>query len=154
MIDDRGRAVTADDFRGAVLMVYFGFTRCPDECPIALARAADAVSRAGAGEREIKTLFVTVDPDADTPTVLHHYLEAFHAAHPIGLWGEHDALLALVKRYRVAYQSADGAPGLPVHGAAMYLFDRAGHARRMINNADSPEAIVHDLRQLLAEPQR
>lgn len=150
--NDHGEKVTAADYRGAVSLLYFGFTRCPDECPAAMARAATAVLKTGAEPRELHTFLATVDPDHDTPAVLHAYLATFADAHPIGLSGDADATLALVKRYRVAYQSADGAHRLPVHGAAIYVFDRAGHARRMIGAADSIDVIVQDLTVLLAEP--
>ncbi|MBC7500501.1 MAG: SCO family protein [Herminiimonas sp.] len=150
--NDRGEKVTAADYSGAVSLLYFGFTRCPDECPDAMARAAAAVLKSGAGPGELHTFLATVDPDHDTPAVLHAYLTPFADAHPIGLSGDADATLALVKRYRVAYQSADGVHRLPVHGAAIYVFDRAGHARRMIGAADSIDAIVQDLTVLLAEP--
>lgn len=151
LTDDNGRLVTADDFRGAVSLIYFGFTRCPDECPTSMARAAAAVSATGVSARDIRTIFVTVDPAADTPAVLHRYLGSFVAAHPVGLSGDPDAILALVKRFRVAYRSTDVPSYLPAHGTAIYVFDRAGHARRMISPTDSSEAIVHDLEGLLAE---
>jgi protein SCO1/2 len=153
MQTDHGAAADAGAYRGKVVMLYFGFARCRDVCPTTLARLAAAVGeldRSGANTRDVRTLFVSVDPAHDSAAVLNDYLRAFDAAHPVGLRGDEAATLALVKRYRVAYRPAPaGADGEPVHGAAVYLFGRDGRVHYLLAPSDSDAALVAALRRLI-----
>lgn len=179
LTSDTGAQVTAADYRGKVVLLYFGFTRCADECPATMARLTASVQQAGTGAQDVRILLATVDPAHDTPALLHQYVKTFVDGHPVGLAGDAAATLALVKRYRAAYRppvqtahatmagmvatdtTAPAASGtapamdadtLPMHGAAVYVFDRSGHARRLITPADPVDAVASDLRALLAEP--
>jgi protein SCO1/2 len=151
MHSDDGVAVDAAAYRGKVVLLYFGFTRCRDVCPATLARIDAAVGQLGPAGAGVRTLFVSVDPAHDTAAALHAYLAAFPAARAIGLRGDAAATLALAKRCRAAYRPADDSSAEPVHGAAVYLFDSAGHARALAApNVDTP-AFTQVLRALLAE---
>jgi protein SCO1/2 len=157
MHSDDGVAVDAGAYRGKVVLLYFGFTRCRDVCPATLARIDAAVGQLGPAGAGVRTLFVSVDPAHDTAAALHAYLAAFPAARAVGLRGDAAATLALAKRCRVAYRPASAGAGAgadaaePVHGAAVYLFDSAGHARALAApNVDTP-AFTQALRALLAE---
>jgi protein SCO1/2 len=153
MRTDTGVAFDANAYRGKVVLLYFGFARCRDVCPATLERLASAVAALGPDGRDVDTVFVSIDPSHDSAAILHDYLRAFDAAHPTGARGDDGATLALVKRYRVAYRpTASGADGEPVHGAAVYLFGRDGHARYLLAPTDSDAAWQAALRRLLAAP--
>lgn len=148
MQTDTGVAADARAYRGKVVMLYFGFARCRDVCPATLERLASAVAALGSAGRDVDTIFVSIDPSHDSAAVLHDYLRAFTDAHPTGLRGDDDATLALVKRYRVAYRPAAGTDDEPVHGAAVYLFDRDGHVRYLLAPSDNDAVLLATLRHL------
>lgn len=149
---ENGVRLDAQAWRGKIVLLYFGYTRCRDVCPDTLARIGAALERLGAQGAGVRTLFVSVDPRHDTAAALRAYLAAFPAARATGLRGDDAATLALVKRCRAAYRPAgDGADGEPVHGAAVYVFDRSGRARALVPAGAGPDAIAATLRALLAE---
>ncbi|HEX6634054.1 MAG TPA: SCO family protein, partial [Usitatibacter sp.] len=132
MTDDTGRAVRASDFRGEPVLVYFGFTHCPDVCPTTLARLSQAARVAG--PRNLRILFVTVDPARDTPEQLAAYARAF-GPRVKGLRPSEDELEDLARRYRVSYsRSKPDANGEyeVMHSSGVFGFDAAGHARLLI----------------------
>lgn len=151
LVDDRGKPVTADDYRGKVVLLYFGYTHCPDVCPLTLAHLHAVLQRVGAKADDARILFVSVDPARDTPSVLHAYVNAFDKR-AVGLTGPPRAIEALSKRYRSAFTrepgNADGQYEVS-HSSAIYLFDRAGHARLLATPATSQDDLVHDLYLLL-----
>jgi protein SCO1/2 len=101
-------------------------------------------------------VFITVDPDRDTPAALHAYLHAFDTQHAVGLTGSDRAIESLAKRYRVAYQrerrDLDGAYEV-THSSAVYIFDAQGHARLLATDHDSADAVAHDLRRVINSPE-
>ncbi len=100
---DDGKAVSSDAFKGRTSLVYFGYTHCPDVCPETLARLVQVLGKLGPEARNVRILFVTVDPARDhTPKALHDYLGAFDAQHAFGLTGSDQQIESLAKRYRVA----------------------------------------------------
>jgi protein SCO1/2 len=132
MTDDTGRAVRASDFRGEPVLVYFGFTHCPDVCPTTLARLSQAARVAG--PRKLRILFVTVDPARDTPEQLAAYARAF-GPRVTGLRPSEDELEDLARRYRVSYsRSKPDANGEyeVMHSSGVFAFDAEGHARLLI----------------------
>lgn len=151
LTDDNGKAVTGADYRGKVVLLYFGYTHCPDVCPLTLAHLHGVLQRLGAKADDARILFVSVDPARDTPAVLHAYVNAFDKR-AVGLTGAPGAIEALSKRYRSAFTrepgSADGSYEVS-HSSAIYLFDQAGHARLLATPAASPDDLVHDLSLLL-----
>ena len=129
-----GRIVTEAAFRGAPTMLYFGYTSCPDVCPLTLQNAASALARAGAVARATRFLFVTVDPDRDTLPVLAEYTALFGPAF-VGLRGTPDQLARLARRFRIAYAVTPAtrtAPEAVTHTSIVYVFDRDGAARLIV----------------------
>ena len=152
LTDDTGKAVAAADYRGKVVLLYFGYTHCPDVCPLTLAHLHVVMERLGKLADGARILFVTVDPGRDTPKVLHAYVNAFDTR-AVGLTGSPGAIETLVKRYRSAFTrepaSSDGNYEVS-HSSAIYVFDRDGNPRVLSTPADSQDDLVHDLHLLLS----
>lgn len=152
LTDQDNRAVTADDYRGNVVMLYFGYTHCPDVCPTTLATIATAIRSLGPQAAKVRVLFVTVDPKRDTTAVLKNYV-GFFGPQFVGLRGDGDALTALSKRYRVAYhlEPPDRNGDYTVdHSSAIFIFDGTGRARLLGSEGDGAAKIAQDLRRLAA----
>jgi protein SCO1 len=152
LTDDQGKAVSAADYRGKVVLLYFGYTHCPDVCPLTLAQLHVVMQRLGKLADGARILFVSVDPTRDTPAVLHAYVNAFDP-HTVGLTGDPRVVEALVKRYRSSFTrepaSSDGNYEVS-HSSAIYVFDRDGNARVLSTPTDSQDDLVHDLHLLLS----
>lgn len=148
-----GQPVHAAAFGGKVVLLYFGYTHCPDVCPTTLSRLSLAVGGLGAKADQARILFVSVDPKRDTTAALKTYAAAF-GPEVVGLRGSADALSALTKRYRVTYgygkPDANGDYEVS-HSSAVYIFDRQGHVRLLARPTDSARAIMKDLKRLVAE---
>ena len=145
-----GEIVTEGSYRGYVVALYFGYTHCPDICPATLANLSDALERLGARARDVRVLFVTVDPDRDTIPALRDYVRAF-APQVDGLRGDDNALAALARRYRVAYgveKSSRGAAYSVMHSDAVFFFDRDGRARLVATSTEDVAGVTSDLRRL------
>ncbi len=129
-----GRTATQTDYRGMVTMLYFGYTFCPDVCPLTMQNVAAALGKTGDAAKRIRFLFVTVDPTRDTIPVLKAYVGLFGADF-VGLRGDADQLARLAKRFRIAYSvtpSADPRKYEVTHSSAIYVFDRQGNARLLV----------------------
>lgn len=151
LTDDSGKAVTAADYKGKVALLYFGYTHCPDVCPLTLAHLHAVLQKLGKPADDVRILFVSVDPARDTPPVLHDYVRAFDAR-AVGLTGPARDIEALVKRYRASFTREPDKhdSGYEVsHSSAIYFFDRAGKARLLATPADTQDQLVHDLRLLV-----
>ncbi len=151
LVDDAGEPVTAASFAGKVVLLYFGYTHCPDVCPTTLADLAQSLQQLGSSANRVRVLFVSVDPKRDTPSVLKNYASAF-APQVVGLTGDEDELQAITKRYRVAYRlGKPDAEGNYVvyHSSAVFIFDTLGRVRLLADYTDGSRAIAHDLKQLL-----
>ncbi len=151
LIDDHGKPATGADYRGKVVMLYFGYTHCPDVCPLTLARLHVVMQRLGPLADDVRILFVSVDPTRDTPAAMRAYASAFDP-HVVGLTGDPRDIEALSKRYRSAYTREPGGKDGNYevsHGSAIYLFDRHGEARVLAMPTDSLDDLVHDLHLLL-----
>lgn len=150
---DTGQRVTASAFRGYATLVYFGYTHCPDVCPETMARLMQVLQKLPAADaKQVRILFISVDPARDTPQALHAYVDAFDAEHIRGLTGTDAQVESLAKRYRVAYQMEKRDPNGSyevTHSSAVYLFDREGRARLLATSSDSPDAIAHDLQRVI-----
>lgn len=153
-----GKPVTAEDFRGETVFLYFGYTNCPDVCPDTLYNASRVLKRLGAAARQVRFLFVTVDPDRDTPPLLARYAALFGPQFE-GLRGSPDQLARLARRYRVVYSVRKAARDHPyevTHSAVVYVFDAAGAARLAISGLDAPsphvDAIAADVGAVIAHP--
>jgi protein SCO1/2 len=154
LINDTGHEVTNRTYHGKVVMLYFGYTHCPDVCPTTLANLAQALSKLGGEAENVKVLFVTVDPKRDDAGVLKNYTRAFGPEF-VGLRTSDDEVLRkLAKRYRVTYSlgKPDANGNYEVtHSSAVFIFDGSGKARLIAEPGDSTDAIAHDLKQLIHE---
>jgi protein SCO1/2 len=131
-----GRTVTADDYRGQIVLLYFGYTYCPDVCPLTLSHLAQALQQVKTAGQSVRVLFATVDPDRDDLKTLRDYTANFGPEFT-GLRGSADELATLAKRYRIAYSvHADPDPTKYVvtHSSAIYVFDGQGKARLLITD--------------------
>jgi protein SCO1/2 len=152
-----GRQVSAADYRGRVVMLYFGYTFCPDICPTTLANIAEILNQLGAEAEHVRVLFVTVDSDRDTAPVLAAYVKNF-APQIEGLRGTPDQLEALARRYRIAYSVTPETKDHPyevTHSSAIYVFDASGAARLLVSSLGAAEPDVAgtaaDLKRLVEE---
>jgi protein SCO1/2 len=153
LTDHHGVRRTLADFRGKAVMLFFGYTYCPDMCPTTMALLAGALQRMGDGARDVQVLFVTIDPKRDTPQVLGQYLPAFHPTF-LGLYADAETTARTVREFKGYYraQPPDEHGGYTVdHTGQVYVFDPQGRLRLFIKPDASPDSIVHDLRLLLAE---
>ncbi len=150
LTDQDGRSVTANDYRGKVVLLYFGYTHCPDACPTTLTTLSEALRRLGPEAQRMRVLFVTVDPARDTTAVMKRYVGAFGPEF-VGLRGDDDALTTLSKRYRIAYHreppDRNGYYAVD-HSSAVFIFDASGQARLLAQETDNPRTIAMDLHRL------
>jgi len=153
LTDHNGRAVTLETFRGKLLLLFFGYTHCPDVCPTTLQDVAQALKLAGPGVAgRVQVLFVTVDPERDTADTLKAYVPYFHPAF-LGLRGTPAEVEAAAREFRVVFRKhvAPGASGYLVdHSAGSYVLDASGKLRLYLPYAHAPADIAHDL-SLLAK---
>lgn len=152
LTDDQGKAVSGKDYRGKVVLLYFGYTHCPDVCPLTLAQLHVVMQRLGPLADGARILFVSVDPARDTAPIMHAYVNAFDPR-AVGLTGEPRQIESLSKRYRSAYtrepDRGDGQYEVS-HSSAIYVFDRDGRARLLATPANPQDDLVHDLYLLLS----
>jgi protein SCO1/2 len=141
-----GRPVTAADFRGKVVALYFGYTHCPDVCPATLANLADMLGKVASPD--VRVLFVTVDPERDTDQVMTDYAKAF-SPQVVGLRGSANALADLARTYRVAYEVRKGPPYEVMHSNAVFFFDRDGRAKLVTTDTADTAAMAADVKRLL-----
>jgi protein SCO1 len=145
LVSDSGENVTASDYRGSIVLLYFGFTNCPDECPLAMARLSKVLRELEPEAASVRVLFVTVDPAIDTAARLHDYMAAFDPRHMTGLTGSPGDIMSLAKRYRVAIERhQDDA----AHSNTVFIFDGTGRARLLLTPEDTDDELIHDLRRL------
>jgi protein SCO1/2 len=152
LTDQNGQPVTATDYRDDVVLLYFGYTQCPDECPTTLTMLANALHTLGPRASRVRVLFVSVDPRRDTTAVLKRYVSNFGPQF-VGLRGDQSELITLSKRYRIAYhyEQADKDGNYEVdHSSAIFVFDRRGRARLLGQSDNTPQQVASDLRRLLA----
>ena len=150
-----GKEVTQKDYRGQIVLLYFGYTFCPDVCPTTLTNVDDVLRGLGPEAQRVRVLFVTVDPNRDTLPVLADYVKNF-GAHVDGLRGTPDQLEALTRRYRVVYSVEPATKTHPyevTHSSAIYVFDKTGAARLLLPSLDARriEATTADLKHLAEE---
>jgi protein SCO1/2 len=151
LTDHTGKARTLADFRGKVVVLFFGYTQCPDVCPTTMAEMAAVMKELGAAADEVQVLFVTLDPERDTQALLASYVPAFDKRF-LGLRGTLDQTAQTAKEFKVFVAKVPGKePGSYTvdHTAGSYVFDKEGRVRLFLRHGQGPAPIVHDLRQLL-----
>jgi protein SCO1/2 len=157
--DHTGKRRTLADFRGKAVLVFFGYTSCPDACPTALAEMAQVVDRLGPDGARVQGLFVTVDPGRDTPERLARYVTAFHPSF-LGRRGAPEEVEQTAKEFKVYFRRAEQASSghshddggyMVDHTTAIFVFDPQGRVRLFVSqNGRSVDAMVGDVRRLLA----
>ncbi|MEW6133883.1 MAG: SCO family protein [Pseudomonadota bacterium] len=153
LTDHNGRERTLADFRGKVVAIFFGYTRCPDVCPTTLSDFAMAMRELGADADRVQVLFVTVDPERDTPEMLGKYVPSFYPTF-LGMYTDPASLAELAREFKVVYQKnfVKGPAGYLIdHSAGTYVFDSQGRLRLHMAYGTGPAAIAQDLRTLLAQ---
>jgi protein SCO1/2 len=141
------------DFRGKVLVVFFGFTQCPDVCPTTLAELAQVKKALGPDGERVQGIFISVDPERDTPDLLKAYLASFDPSF-VALRGSADQTQAVAKEFKVYYAKVPGKTEGSYsidHTAASYLFDSQGRVRVFSRYGSGAQALTDDLKVLLAE---
>ena len=148
--DPQGRVRTVEDFKGKVVMMFFGFTQCPDVCPTALMNAAQIKSLLGADAKDLQVIFITVDPERDTPEVLREYTQAFDPEF-LGLYGTEQEVAEVAKAYRVYYAKVPtGNTYTMEHTALTYVLDREGKVRVALRPEQTAEEGAEDIRKVMA----
>lgn len=151
LVDHTGKLRRLDDFRGKVVVMFFGFTHCPDVCPMTLVEFNAALAQLGEAAQKVQVLFVTVDPERDTPEVLGAYVTAFNADF-LGLTGSAEQIAEVAREFRIVYRKAEGAqPGKYSvdHSAGTYIFDQQGRIRLYASYGQGSDAIASDIGRLL-----
>lgn len=152
LTDHTGKARHIADYKGKAVVLFFGYTQCPDVCPTTLAGMRDALKLMGDDAARVQVLFVTLDPARDTPQLLAQYVPWFEPSF-VGLWADEATIAATAKEYKVFYTKQPGKePGSYSidHSAASYAFDPQGRLRLTIRHGEAPDRIAADLKLLLA----
>lgn len=153
LTDHNGQARTLADFRGQVVAIFFGYTHCPDVCPTTLSDFAEALKLLGEQAERVQVLFVTVDPERDTPELLREFVPAFNPRF-LGMYTDAAALKVLAQEYKVVYEKTSvRAPDdyLIDHSAGTFVYDTRGRIRLLVPYGSDAASIAQDLRTLLAE---
>ena len=153
LVDHTGMARTDQDFRGKVLLVYFGFTFCPDVCPTDLQQIGLALDRIGPLAAEVQPVFITLDPKRDTPEHLAEYVPSFHKD-IVGLTGSATAIRAAADAYKVYYREVARESGSDYtidHSAFLYLMDRDGRFLGFLPPGTPSDRIAEALRGVAAQ---
>jgi len=152
LVGQDGRARGRDDFKGRVTILFFGFTHCPEVCPTTLLDLSEVLDQLGEERDHVQVAFITVDPERDTPQVLHDYMSAF-GPNFLGLTGEPGAIREAAKAFRVYFQKIrlpDGDYTMD-HSIAIYILDPQARVRLMFTANRRPEDVVQDIHRLLHE---
>jgi protein SCO1/2 len=150
LIDHNGKPRTIADFKGKVVAIFFGYTRCPDACPTTMGELALVMKELGKDAERLQVLFITVDPERDTPEVLSRYVPAFHPSF-LGLYGDAEATARTAKEFKIVYQKQplkDGGYSVD-HSAGSYLYDTSGRVRLFAQYGQGAQPLLHDIRLLL-----
>jgi len=149
LTDPDGHERTVADFKGKAVMLFFGFTQCPDVCPTALVRAAEIRRMLGADGERLQVIFVTVDPERDSPVVLKAYTQAFDPSF-LGLYGDLQKTSETAKAFKAFYKKVPtGSSYTMDHSAFSYVFDPAGKIRLALRHEQGAQECAEDLRKIL-----
>jgi protein SCO1/2 len=149
--DFNGQTRSLQDFRGKLVVVFFGFTQCPDVCPTAMTQLVEVKRQLGADGDKLQAVFITVDPERDTPEVLKAYMGNFDPSF-VGLRGTPEQLANVAQEFKVYYKKVEGKqPGAYTmdHSAASFIYDTQGRLRLYLRPGAGPQVLLDDLRLLL-----
>lgn len=153
LVDHQSRVRSLADFRGKAVMLFFGYTHCPDVCPTALSEMARVRAQLGSNGARVQGLFVTLDPRRDTPQLLSQYVPAFDPTF-LGLYGDVQVTAATAADFKVFYapQKTDARGNYTIdHGGAIFVFDPQGRLRLLMRPGMAVDAMTADVAQLLKE---
>ena len=151
LTDQDGNKVTDQTYKGKLMLIYFGFTFCPDACPTALGVMSAALDKLDVAADRVVPILITVDPERDTPPVLKDYVSNFHPR-MVGLTGTPEQIAQVAKAYRVFYQKASGASAadyLMDHTLLIYLMDGEGKYLKHFSPDATPDQIADEIRKHL-----
>lgn len=151
LTDHHGKPVKLADFRGKVLVVFFGFTHCPDVCPTTLAELSKALDMLGPKANRVQVALITVDPGRDTQSVLAQYVTAFNPTF-VGLTGTPEQIASTAREFKIIYQKVEGRAAGQYsmdHSAGSYIFDPQGRLRLYVSYGQGPDVFSHDIAELL-----
>lgn len=151
LTDHNGQARTLQDFKGKVLVVFFGFVQCPDVCPTTLAEFVQVRNELGKDADRVQVVFVTVDPERDTADVLRQYVTQFDPSF-LGLRGDAEATARVAKSFKVFYAKVPGKEADSYtmdHTAGVYIYDPEGQLRLFARHNAGVQALSSDIKQLL-----
>ncbi len=154
LLGEGKKVITQEDLKDKTVLMFFGYASCPDICPTTMAQLTEVLENLGDASKDIRIIFVSVDPHRDTPDVLQAYVNAFNK-NAIGLTGNERQVADLARRYRVAYQIEKPKPGDDAsmydvtHSRGVFIFDRNGRARLLASDTEKVDAVTQDLKQLL-----
>jgi protein SCO1/2 len=152
LTDHNGQPRRLADFRGKAVVLFFGYTQCPDVCPTTLSTMREAMTLLGEDAKRLQVLFVTVDPARDTQALLAAYVPAFHPSF-LGLYADEQGTAAVAKEFKVFYAKQPGStPGSYSvdHSASSYAFDPQGRLRLLLRHGEAATNLAADLKLLLA----
>jgi protein SCO1/2 len=149
LTDQNGKPRSLSDFRGKVVLIFFGYTHCPDVCPTTLAGYAQTLRLLGKDADRMQVLFVTIDPERDTRKLLAKFVPAFDPRF-LGLYGDAKATAEAAKNFGVSYQKHPTKTGYTMdHSTFGYLVDTKGRVRLMVGDMEPADWLAHDIRLLL-----
>lgn len=151
LTDQNGVTRTLADFKGKVVVVFFGFTQCPDVCPTSLSELAQARKLLGADGERLQGLFVSVDPERDTPEVMKAYMASFDPSF-LALYASPGELPELAKRFKIYYKKVPGSTPDNYsmdHSAGSYIYDPQGRVRLYFRYGSGAQAMADDVKHLL-----
>jgi protein SCO1/2 len=152
LTDHNGQARTLADFKGKAVVLFFGFTQCPDVCPTSMSELAEAKRLLGADGERLQGLFVSIDPERDTPEIMKQYMASFDPSF-LALYAAPDKLPELAKSYKIYYKKVDGPTPTSYtmdHSAGSYVYDPQGRIRLYHRYGSGAPALATDLKKLLA----
>ncbi len=153
LTDHKGKPRTIADFRGKLVFVFFGYTHCPDICPTTLSDMAGIMTSLGPDADKLQVLFITLDPERDTPEAMAGYVPAFHPGF-LGLYGDRAATEKVARDFKIFQQRVPGPDGKSYtidHTAASFVFDTRGHLRLFVRHGQNGAPLLNDLKLLLSE---
>ncbi len=153
LTDHNGQARTLKDFQGKVVMMFFGYTQCPDVCPTSMAEMAQIKQLLGPDGARLQALFVSIDPERDQPEMLKEYMAAFDPSF-LALYTTPEKTATLAKAYKVYYKKVDGPTPTSYtmdHTAGSYVYDTQGKLRLFTRYGTKPELTAADVRVLLSQ---
>lgn len=153
LTDHHGKQRNLSDFRGKLVVMFFGYTQCPDVCPTTMSEMAAVMKTLGPDSDKVQVIFVTIDPERDTQALLAAYVPNFDPRF-LGMYGDAAATAKVAKEFKVFYQKVPGKNSAHYtmdHTAGSYVFDTQGRIRLFLRHGQGPETIAHDLKILLKQ---